>query len=64
VHGAVGNPISDSKSPHLYNATFKSVGFDGVYLPLLVDNVSDFLNTYSSPDFVGYKCDNILLGSS
>ncbi|KAG5127468.1 hypothetical protein JHK82_028303 [Glycine max] len=55
VHGAVGNPISDSKSPHLYNATFKSVGFDGVYLPLLVDNVSDFLNTYSSPDFVGYN---------
>ncbi|KHN16162.1 Vesicle-associated protein 2-2 [Glycine soja] len=55
VHGAVGNPISDSKSPHLYNATFKSVGFDGVYLPLLVDNVSDFLNTYSSPDFVGYS---------
>ncbi|KAL2325449.1 hypothetical protein Fmac_024507 [Flemingia macrophylla] len=55
VHGVIGKPISHSKSPHLYNAAFKSVGFDGVYLPLLVDNVSDFLNTYSSPDFVGYS---------
>ncbi|XP_020209569.2 bifunctional 3-dehydroquinate dehydratase/shikimate dehydrogenase, chloroplastic, partial [Cajanus cajan] len=55
VHGVIGKPISHSKSPHLYNAAFKSVGFDGVYLPLLVDNVSDFLNTCSSPDFVGYS---------
>ncbi|XP_061349471.1 bifunctional 3-dehydroquinate dehydratase/shikimate dehydrogenase, chloroplastic-like [Gastrolobium bilobum] len=55
VHGVIGNPVGHSKSPHLYNAAFKAVGFDGVYLPLLVDNVSDFLNTYSSPDFVGYS---------
>ena len=55
VHGVIGNPISHSKSPHLYNAAFKSAGFDGIYLPLLVDNVSDYLNTYSSPDFVGYR---------
>ncbi|XP_021742754.1 bifunctional 3-dehydroquinate dehydratase/shikimate dehydrogenase, chloroplastic-like [Chenopodium quinoa] len=55
VLGVLGNPISHSKSPHLYNAAFKSVGFNGVYLPLLVDSVSDFLETYSSPDFVGYK---------
>lgn len=55
VHGAIGNPVGHSKSPHLYNAAFKSVGFDGVYLLLLVDNVPEFLNTYSSPDFVGYR---------
>ncbi|RDX96400.1 Bifunctional 3-dehydroquinate dehydratase/shikimate dehydrogenase, chloroplastic, partial [Mucuna pruriens] len=54
----VGQPtIKDllELSPHLYNAPFKSLGFefDGVYLPFLVDNVSDFLNTtYSSPDFL------------
>ncbi|XP_010674967.2 bifunctional 3-dehydroquinate dehydratase/shikimate dehydrogenase, chloroplastic isoform X2 [Beta vulgaris subsp. vulgaris] len=55
VHGVLGNPISHSKSPHLYNVAFKSVGFNGIYLPLLVDSVSDFLRTYSSPDFVGYS---------
>ncbi|GAB4835886.1 hypothetical protein Ancab_000805 [Ancistrocladus abbreviatus] len=55
VHGVIGNPIGHSKSPHLYNAAFKHIGFNGIYLPLLVDNVADFLNTYSSPDFVGYS---------
>ncbi|KAK9292866.1 hypothetical protein L1049_020955 [Liquidambar formosana] len=55
VHGVIGKPIGHSKSPHLYNAAFKSAGFNGIYLPLLVDSVSDFLTTYSSPDFVGYS---------
>lgn len=55
VHGVIGNPIGHSKSPHLYNAAFRSSGFNGIYLPLLVDSVSGFLNTYSSPDFVGYS---------
>ncbi|XP_024021972.1 bifunctional 3-dehydroquinate dehydratase/shikimate dehydrogenase, chloroplastic [Morus notabilis] len=55
VHGVIGNPIGHSKSPHIYNAAFKSVGFNGIYLPLLVDSVTSFLDTYSSPDFVGYS---------
>ncbi|XP_057960848.1 bifunctional 3-dehydroquinate dehydratase/shikimate dehydrogenase, chloroplastic-like [Malania oleifera] len=55
VHGVIGNPIGHSKSPHLYNPSFKSAGFNGIYLPLLVDSVPNFLNTYSSPDFVGYS---------
>ncbi|XVE62587.1 hypothetical protein DITRI_Ditri06bG0130400 [Diplodiscus trichospermus] len=55
VYGIIGNPISHSKSPHLYNAAFKSTGFNGLYLPLLVDNVSKFITTYSSPDFAGYS---------
>uniref|UniRef100_A0A5B7A1S8 Putative 3-dehydroquinate dehydratase/shikimate dehydrogenase 3 n=1 Tax=Davidia involucrata TaxID=16924 RepID=A0A5B7A1S8_DAVIN len=55
VHGVIGNPIGHSKSPHLYNAAFKSAGFNGIYLPLLIDSVANFLNTYSSPDFVGYS---------
>ncbi|KAI9099122.1 hypothetical protein K1719_024889 [Acacia pycnantha] len=55
VHGVIGNPIGHSKSPHLYNPSFKSVGFNGIYLPLLVDSVSNFLSTFSSPDFVGYS---------
>lgn len=63
VHGVIGNPIGHSKSPHLYNAAFKSAGFNGIYLPLLVDSVANFLNTYSSPDFVGYRY-KLLRGNS
>lgn len=55
VHGVIGKPIGHSKSPHLYNAAFKSVNFNGIYLPLLVDSVANFINAYSSPDFVGYR---------
>ncbi|KAK4851772.1 hypothetical protein QYF36_018315 [Acer negundo] len=55
VHGVIGNPIGHSKSPHLYNAAFKSLGFNGIYLPLLVDSVANFINVYSSQDFVGYS---------
>ncbi|XVF42545.1 hypothetical protein PTKIN_Ptkin01aG0372000 [Pterospermum kingtungense] len=55
VYGVIGNPISHSKSPLLYNASFRSTSFNGIYLPLLVDNVSNFLTTYSSPDFAGYS---------
>ena len=55
VHGVIGNPIGHSKSPHLYNAAFKSLGFNGIYLPLLVDSVANFINAYSSQDFVGYR---------
>ncbi|KAI4303532.1 hypothetical protein MLD38_039146 [Melastoma candidum] len=55
VHGVIGKPIGHSKSPHLYNAAFKSVNFNGIYLPLLVDNVANFINAYSNPDFVGYS---------
>lgn len=55
VHGVIGNPIGHSKSPHLYNAAFKSNNFNGIYLPLLVDSVANFLNTYNSPDWVGYS---------
>lgn len=55
VHGVIGNPVSHSKSPHLYNSAFKLVGFNGIYLPLLVDSVANYISTYASPDFVGYR---------
>ncbi|XP_050384135.1 bifunctional 3-dehydroquinate dehydratase/shikimate dehydrogenase, chloroplastic-like [Argentina anserina] len=55
VHGVIGNPIGHSKSPHLYNAAFKANNFNGIYLPLLVDSVANFINTYNSPDWVGYS---------
>lgn len=56
IFGIIGKPVSHSKSPILHNAAFKSVGFNAVYVPLLVDNIANFLNAYSSPDFTGFSC--------
>ncbi|KAL9241947.1 hypothetical protein vseg_015998 [Gypsophila vaccaria] len=56
VFGIIGKPVGHSKSPILYNQCFKSDGFNGVYVPFLVDDVRNFLVTYSSPDFAGFSC--------
>ncbi|KAJ6853982.1 bifunctional 3-dehydroquinate dehydratase/shikimate dehydrogenase, chloroplastic-like isoform X1 [Iris pallida] len=55
VYGLIGKPVSHSKSPILHNAVFKSLGLDAVYVPFLVDDLANFLNTYSSPDFAGFS---------
>ena len=57
VFGVIGNPIGHSKSPLLYNEAFKSVGFNGVFVHLLVDEVAKFLHTYSASDFAGFRFD-------
>ncbi|KAG2727260.1 hypothetical protein I3760_01G150100 [Carya illinoinensis] len=56
LFGIIGKPVHHSKSPILYNEAFKSVGFNGVYVPLLVDDVANFFQTYSSADFSGFSC--------
>ncbi|RRT55835.1 hypothetical protein B296_00026579 [Ensete ventricosum] len=55
VFGIIGKPVGHSKSPILHNAAFKSVGFNAVYVPFLVDVLADFLNAYSSADFAGFR---------
>ncbi|XP_010486143.1 PREDICTED: bifunctional 3-dehydroquinate dehydratase/shikimate dehydrogenase, chloroplastic-like [Camelina sativa] len=56
VYGIIGKPVSHSKSPILHNQAFKSVGFNGVYVHLLVDNLANFLQVYSSAGFAGFSC--------
>lgn len=56
VFGIIGKPVGHSKSPILYNEAFRSVGFNGVYVHLLVDDLEHFLQTYSSTDFAGFSC--------
>ncbi|EOY06378.1 Dehydroquinate dehydratase / shikimate dehydrogenas, putative isoform 4 [Theobroma cacao] len=56
VYGVIGKPVGHSKSPMLYNEAFKSAGFNGVYVHLLVDDLSTFLQSYSSTDFAGFSC--------
>src|SRR5438105_10499264 len=37
VYGVVAQPVADSMSPAIHNAAFDATGFDGVYLPMLVN---------------------------
>lgn len=52
IYGIIGKPVAHSKSPLLFNAAFKSVGLNAVYVHLLVDDVEKFFRTYSAVDFV------------
>ncbi|XP_020589422.1 bifunctional 3-dehydroquinate dehydratase/shikimate dehydrogenase, chloroplastic isoform X5 [Phalaenopsis equestris] len=55
VYGVVGKPVAHSKGPIIHGTAFRSVGYNAVYLPLLVDDFESFLSTYSSPDFAGFS---------
>lgn len=37
VYGVVAHPVGHSMSPAIHNAAFDATGYDGVYLPLLVE---------------------------
>jgi 3-dehydroquinate dehydratase/shikimate dehydrogenase len=37
VYGVVAQPVAHSMSPAIHNAAFDATGYDGVYLPLLVN---------------------------
>ncbi|HEY0008705.1 MAG TPA: shikimate dehydrogenase [Tepidisphaeraceae bacterium] len=38
VYGVVGRPVGHSMSPAIHNASFDRIGYDGVYVPLLVED--------------------------
>ena len=50
VFGVVASPIAHSLSPAVHNAAFAETGFDGLYLPLLVDpgydNFARFMDSF------------------
>ena len=55
--GVIGKPISHSRSPVLHHAALEALGEDIVYVPLLVDDLPDFLHTplFGSSDFAGFS---------
>ena len=57
VLGVIGKPISHSRSPVLHNAALQSLREDIVYVPLLVDDLPDFLHTplFGGTDFAGFS---------
>lgn len=55
VFGIVGKPVGHSKGPIIHNAAFRDIGYDGIYVPLLVDDLKEFLNIYNNSDFAGFR---------
>jgi len=55
VYGVIGNPVAHSLSPHIHNAAFRRVGLDAVYLPLLVDDVVQFVRAFREVPVSGYS---------
>ncbi|XWS58507.1 hypothetical protein CRYUN_Cryun08bG0040100 [Craigia yunnanensis] len=55
VFGLVSKPIGHSKGPLLHNPTLRHENFNGVYVPMFVDNLKEFFSIYSSHDFAGFS---------
>ncbi len=47
VYAVIAKPVGHSKSPLIHNRAFNTTGFDGIYVPMLVepDHVGDFIET-------------------
>lgn len=55
IFGVVSSPVSHSKGPLLHNPAFRHTEYNGIYVPLLVDDLQEFFSVYSSSDFAGFR---------
>lgn len=55
VFGVISNPVGHSKGPLLHNPAFRHLGYNGIYAPLLVDNIKEFFRVYSGNDYAGFR---------
>ncbi|KAH1259375.1 Bifunctional 3-dehydroquinate dehydratase/shikimate dehydrogenase, chloroplastic [Glycine max] len=55
VFGLISKPVSHSRGPILHNPSFKDVNYNGIYVPMFVDDLKKFFSTYPSPDFSGFS---------
>jgi 3-dehydroquinate dehydratase/shikimate dehydrogenase len=42
LYGVLGYPVGHSLSPHIHNAAFRRIGFNARYLPLAIQDLTDF----------------------
>ena len=55
VFGLISNLVGHSKGPILHNPAFRHTGYNGIYVPMLVDDIKEFFRTYTSTDFTGFR---------
>ncbi|GLT60536.1 hypothetical protein SLA2020_332980 [Shorea laevis] len=55
VFGLISKPVGHSKGPILHNPTFRHANFNGIYVPMFVDDLKKFFSVYSSPEFAGFS---------
>ncbi|KAL2234365.1 UNVERIFIED_CONTAM: Bifunctional 3-dehydroquinate dehydratase/shikimate dehydrogenase, chloroplastic, partial [Sesamum indicum] len=55
VFGLISKPVSHSKGPILHNPAFRHVYYNGIYVPMLVDDLKAFFTVYTSADFAGFS---------
>ncbi|KAK7284304.1 hypothetical protein RJT34_19049 [Clitoria ternatea] len=55
VFGLISKPVSHSKGPILHNPSFRHINYNGIYVPMLVDDLKEFFSTYPNPDFTGFS---------
>ena len=55
IYGVIGNPIGHSLSPHLQNAGFAARQVNAIYLPFLVERLSDFMESIEPLGIKGFS---------
>ncbi|MCO5555329.1 hypothetical protein L7F22_008875 [Adiantum nelumboides] len=55
VFGLISCPVSHSIGPIIHNAAFTQVNHNGIYVPFLVDDLSEFFKVYNGFNFSGFS---------
>lgn len=55
VYGVIGDPIGHSLSPRMHNAGFQARRIDAVYVPFLVRDIEDFLDSIRPLGIAGFS---------
>ncbi|MDE3110000.1 MAG: shikimate dehydrogenase [Acidobacteriota bacterium] len=55
VYGVIGNPVGHSLSPLMQNAGFAARRLDAIYLPFLVRDLRDFVDSIEPLDISGFS---------
>ena len=55
VFGLISNLVDYSKGPILHNLAFRHTGYNGIYVPMLVDDIKEFFRTHTGTNFIGFR---------